>query len=367
MLANGPVHDFISHSKLGSVEVRTPDGALLQPALAALGAQVDHEDGALVVRGVTAEQVGDAAHAGGGHGFTSWRPGRRRSKRPSSKRPGCPRSSGRCRMIDALRYEYVRLRTIRSTYWLLGMAMTFQIVLSVLLAIVIARSDSFSEVPFEIIATIGASTGVAPLFIAYIIGMIGVFTFGHEYRHGMIRATLTAVPNRTHVFVAKMLSTVVVSTLASLACILIALLSLVAFGLDLPTIDEFVNMTIGTTLFTVLFALSGLAFAAITRNQTAAVALLLLVPSLVETIIRAIVIAIKGASENPGEDGGVISILKFLPYDAGGQLYTRASLDDLLSFFGFTPFGPVGGGIVMAVFVGALLLIGYILFRRRDA
>lgn len=270
-------------------------------------------------------------------------------------------------MIDALRYEYVRLRTIRSTYWLLGLALVFQTTLSVVLAIVIARSDSFGEDPFDIIATIGASTGVAPLFIAYIIGMIGVFSFGHEYRHGMIRATLTAVPSRANVFWAKVVSTCVVSMIASLLCIIVALVCVFAFGLDRPTLSGFINMTVGTTLFTVLFALSGLAYAVITRNQTAAVALLLLVPSLVETIIRAIILAIKGASENPGQDGGIVSLLRFLPYDAGGQLYTRASLDDLLAFFGYTPFGAVGGGTVMAVFVAALLLIGYTLFQRRDA
>lgn len=270
-------------------------------------------------------------------------------------------------MIDALRYEYVRLRTIRSTYWLLGFALLFQTTLSVVLAIVIARSDSFDQDPFEIIATIGASAGFAPLFIAYIIGMIGVFTFGHEYRHGMIRATLAAVPNRTHVFLAKVISTTLVSIFVSLLCIVVAMVTVLAFGLDRPAASDFVNMTVGTTLFTVLFSLSGLAYAAITRNQTAAVALLLLVPSLVETIIRAIILAIKGASENPGEDGGIVSLLRFLPYDAGGRLYTRASLDDLLSFLGYTPFGPVGGGTVMAVFVGILLVIGYVLFRRRDA
>lgn len=65
MLANGPVQDFISHSRLGSVEVRTPDGAVLQPALAAIGAQTTFADGTLTVRGVTAEQIGDAAHASG--------------------------------------------------------------------------------------------------------------------------------------------------------------------------------------------------------------------------------------------------------------------------------------------------------------
>ena len=120
-------------------------------------------------------------------------------------------------------------------------------------------------------------------------------------------------------------------------------------------------------IFTALFSLSGLAFSALTRNQTAAVALLMLVPSVVEQIIRAIVIAIKSASDDPSSDGGIMNILKYLPYDAGGKLYTRASLDDLLSFLGFIPFGAVGGGIVMGVFVGALLAGSYALFVRRDA
>jgi ABC-2 type transport system ATP-binding protein len=69
MLANGPVSDFISHSSLGSVTVRTPDLAALGPALEALGATVsrapDGDGDAVVVRGATAEQVGDAAHAAG--------------------------------------------------------------------------------------------------------------------------------------------------------------------------------------------------------------------------------------------------------------------------------------------------------------
>lgn len=65
MLANGPVSDFISHSGLGAVEVRTPDRAVLEPALRKLGADVAVEDDQLVVRGASAEQIGDAAHAAG--------------------------------------------------------------------------------------------------------------------------------------------------------------------------------------------------------------------------------------------------------------------------------------------------------------
>jgi ABC-2 type transport system permease protein len=272
-------------------------------------------------------------------------------------------------MIDALRYEYIRLRTIRSTYWLVGIALVFQLVMSILLASALARSNSFDggDDTFDIIATIGASSGFAPLFIAYIIGLLGVFSTGHEYRHGMIRATLTAIPNRTHVFAAKIVSTVVISAVAALLCIMIALLSIVAFGLDFPTTKSLINMSTGTVIFTALFSLSGLAYSALTRNQTASVALLMLVPSVAEQIIRAIVIAIKRTSDDPSANGGIMNILKYLPYDAGGKLYTRASLDDLLSFLGFVPFGAVGGGIVMAVFVGALLAGSYALFIRRDA
>ena len=65
MLANGPVQDFVAHSGLASVEVRTPDLSLLEPALAAIGATATPEGDAIVVRGATAEQIGDAAHAAG--------------------------------------------------------------------------------------------------------------------------------------------------------------------------------------------------------------------------------------------------------------------------------------------------------------
>lgn len=272
-------------------------------------------------------------------------------------------------MIDALRYEFVRLRTIRSTYWLIAIAMSFQLIMSLVIAwrmSVSTRPPSGNDA-FDILATIGASTGFAPLFIAYVIGLLGVFSMGHEYRHGMIRATLTALPNRSTVFAAKVLSTALVAGLAALTCIAIALASALLFGLDMPSAHELLNLTAGTIIFAALFALSGLAYSALTRNQTAAVALLMLVPTVVEQIVRAIVLAIKSASDDPQRTSGIVKILKYLPYDAGGKMYTRASLDDLLSFLGYVPFGPVGGGIVMGVFVALLLAMSYVLFLRRDA
>ncbi|MEO6605702.1 MAG: ATP-binding cassette domain-containing protein [Aeromicrobium sp.] len=65
MLANGAVADFISRSSLGAVEVRTPDAGPLATALKALGATVGGAGGELTVTGLTAEQIGDAAHVAG--------------------------------------------------------------------------------------------------------------------------------------------------------------------------------------------------------------------------------------------------------------------------------------------------------------
>ena len=48
-------------------------------------------------------------------------------------------------------------------------------------------------------------------------------------------------------------------------------------------------------------------------------------------------------------------------------MYTRLSIDRALEIFGIVPFGPVGGGLVMAGFVAILLAASTALFLRRDA
>jgi hypothetical protein len=111
-------------------------------------------------------------------------------------------------MIAALRYEWRRLWTIRSTYWLIGLTLAIQGLFTFVAAWGAQAGDAFDpeEVVSQII-TLGASFGYSPLITAYIIAMFGVFSFGHEYRYGMIRATLTAVPDRTAVFLAKVVVT----------------------------------------------------------------------------------------------------------------------------------------------------------------
>ena len=272
-------------------------------------------------------------------------------------------------MIDALRYEIVRLRTIRSTYWLIGIALVMQFLISMLIAGLFPDAGPLSggDDAFAILLTMGASFGVAPLFIAYIMGLLGVFSMGHEYRHDMIRATLTAISSRPAIMAAKVITTAGIAAAVAFACSLLALLNGALFGVGAPSFTGWRDLTLGTVLFTVLFALSGLAIASLTRNQTVAVSLVLLIPSVLESIAKTIVLAIKASSDNPSGEGGVATIVKFLPYDAGGQMYTRISIGRMLEIFGIVPFGPVGGGLVMAGFVVILLAASTALFLRRDA
>jgi ABC-2 type transport system permease protein len=272
-------------------------------------------------------------------------------------------------VIDALRYEIVRLRTIRSTYWLIGIALTLQFLISMLIAGLFPDAGPLSggDDAFAILVTMGASFGVAPLFIAYILGLLGVFSMGHEYRHDMIRATLTAISSRPAIMAAKIVTTAGLAALVAFACSLIALLNGAIFGVGPPSFTGWRDLTVGTVTFTMLFALSGLAIAALTRNQTVAVALVLLIPSVLESIAKTVVLAIKASSDDPSGEGGVATIVKFLPYDAGGQMYTRISIGRMLEIFGLVPFGPVGGGLVMAGYVAILLAASTALFLRRDA
>lgn len=275
-------------------------------------------------------------------------------------------------MIAALRYEWVRLTTIRSSYWLVGLTLAVYLVLTLLTANSVDDSLVGSMVDgrqtLAAVLTVGASTGTAPLLLAYIVGIIGVFAMGHEYRHQMIRGTLTAVPNRVHVLTAKLVTVGAVAAATAATAMLVGMASTAIVGLEAPVVSGFTaKLVLGVMLYTVLFSWAGLACAGLIRHQTAAVALLILFPTVIESIIRALLRIRQLLSDDPDQPDAIAELANFLPFDAGGKMYTRASTADLAQIGGVEPFGPVAGGVVMAVFVLVLLALTTYLFVRRDA
>ncbi|MEU8308683.1 ABC transporter permease [Actinomadura sp. NPDC048955] len=116
-------------------------------------------------------------------------------------------------IAHAVAAEWRKLRSIRSTYWVLAVAAAFT-GFTVLLAIQMAhvwdglsadRRDEFLLRPLQEL-----STWVASLCLA----VLGALSVTSEYRTGMIRATLTVLPRR-HVLVPA--KAVVVGTVALVA------------------------------------------------------------------------------------------------------------------------------------------------------
>lgn len=268
-------------------------------------------------------------------------------------------------MSAAFRYEWRRLWTIRSTYWLIAITLAIQAVFTVVAAWgARAGGDVDREEVVSQIVTLGASFGYSPLITAYIIAMFGVFSFGHEYRYGMIRATLTAIPDRTAVFVAKAVVTTLLAGVLSLVCCLIGMVAALVFlDTDGALASSGVwNVVLGATLYTMLFGLCGLAVAGLVRNQTGALALILLFPLVIESVLGVILRLVANLADN-----NVDAIAKVFPFDAGAQMFARPSAELIDEVLGYEPFGPVAGGLILVGFTAALLGAAYALFRRRDA
>jgi ABC-2 type transport system permease protein len=264
-------------------------------------------------------------------------------------------------MIGALRYEWARLRTLRSTWWLL----VFALLLNGLIAYAIARSIPPDD-PLDtqiVTALLTGGAGVAPLaFPAVLMGVVGIFAFGHEYRHGLIRTTLTVIPRRGTLLAAKVIITALWSAL-------VAVLSLaVAYAVGwfelrdrwtsvLLSQGPSERVLVGFVALVVLTALLGLGLAGLFRNVPAALVVLLVTPLVVEPVVTGLLTL--NALES------VRALGPYLPFSAAQRMLalTREPLAEGLA----TPLTPLGGGLTFLGYVAAITALTGVLLRKRDA
>lgn len=269
-------------------------------------------------------------------------------------------------MTAALAYEWMRIRTVRSTYWLSAIALVFGIGLSFLVAMGTHFAFGSSQPPTASdlrgigpgIATQFAAFGV-PYFVAYILAMVSVFAWGHEYRHGMVRATLTALNSRTASWVAKFvvvgLWVLAVALLTMLGSILAGWLWLHGDGVTLVTGATW-RVAARTLLYTLLFSWLAAAFTALVRNQTAALVLLFLWPLAVENVVS-VVFALVPALRSHSD------LTRFLPFTAGTRIISQIPRAD--DFFG-NPLSVGGAVVIFGVLTALAMVASFVLFARRD-
>lgn len=129
-------------------------------------------------------------------------------------------SLGRLSFPRVVRSEWIKLRTLRSTFWTLISAVVLVVGIALLFAAAIPeKSVLINQVPpgqraavEAQAAAFGSTAATAGLtFASLVLAVLGVLVISGEFSTGMIRSSFTAVPRRFPVFAAKTLVLFVVS------------------------------------------------------------------------------------------------------------------------------------------------------------
>lgn len=261
-------------------------------------------------------------------------------------------------MLDALRFETMRLRTLRSTYWMIGSGL----VTAAVLPIIFGFSESDSPLSPEN-AAIGLNGGAefALPFVAVFMAIVGIFSTGHEYRHGTIQPTLTALPQRSRLILAKMLTVAILTVAVTVVSMAINAGILLAFWGEIPNVfaDPMFPAMLGYIVYTLIYALSGLGLGLLFRGVPSALVVIFLVPLIFEPVVL-------GLSFIPALDW-LVPVVKFLPYGAGSLLLTIGAPDLGPGAPDFDFFSRWASGGVFAIYAALIIGAAWYLFKRRDA
>src|ERR1700761_902951 len=106
---------------------------------------------------------------------------------------------------DALRSEWTKLRSVRSTFWALSATVVLGIGLGALISTVTAHGYAGSGVSAKL-SWDPTNMSLSGMVIAQLaIAVLGVLCISSEYSSGMIRTSLIAVPKRGRLLAAKSL------------------------------------------------------------------------------------------------------------------------------------------------------------------
>ena len=257
-------------------------------------------------------------------------------------------------MSDALQAEWIKLRTLPGTAWLLVAVIAATVALGI-------GADAAASCPSGGCHVDPAKTALTGIYLSQaVVAVLAVLTIGSEYSSGMIRVTLTATPCRATVLAAKAITLTLLVVAAGTAAVLGSVL---AAGLILPghgftAAHGYLPLSLrdgpvlraaaGSVLYLVLITLLSLGVATAVRDSAAGIGgvlgLLYLVPII----------------------AGVASPLwqrhlqQLAPMTAGLAIQATTAMHAL-------PISPWAGLGVLAVWAAAALLAAALLLRLRDA
>jgi ABC-2 type transport system permease protein len=265
-------------------------------------------------------------------------------------RAALPAPAGRAGFAGALRSEFTKIRSVRSTYWTLLTLVVVTVGIGALSCVgAISRgADHGPNFDPAFRSLVGLILG------QLIIAVLGALTITSEYATGMIRTSLAVQPRRGTLFAAKAVVFAVVSLItglvASFASFFIGQAILSSKHLNTTLSQPHVlRAVIGGGLFLAVCGLLSFGLGAVLRHTAAAIT---------ASIGLLFVILILS---NFLPQTWQVHVDKWIPFNAGSQIWSTVTDPSAHMFAAWTGFG------VFAAYAAIAIAAGLILFRRRDA
>jgi ABC-type transport system involved in multi-copper enzyme maturation permease subunit len=250
--------------------------------------------------------------------------------------------------LAAVRGEWTKARTVRSTWWSLAAAAVLCVGLGLLLGFQLGRDvDRMAGDPAEL--------SFYPLLVGQVaLVVFGVLLVSAEFTTGTIHASLAAVPRRGVFLTAKALVAAAVSAVLGVV---------VAFGTFFATqwgLGEHavslgepgvLRAVFGAAGYLTLMCVFAMAVATVLRGT--ALSLGILVPVLF--------LNSQGLANLPA----IRPVTQYLPDQAGAGMMQVVAPEEVV--IGHRDFGPGGATLILLAWVAAALAGAYLSLRRRDA
>lgn len=259
-------------------------------------------------------------------------------------------------MIDLLRAEWIKLRTVTMNWVLGSIAVAFPLLVTLLTAAFTKNNDDDGRAigGLDTEGLISVLTGTT-IVSALLCGVIAAASITSEFGFGTIRPTFAATPQRSRVIAAKGLVVVAATTALATIVQLVgwfvggALATSQGSTIDLADVPTGLPAMVGAVVLTAFMSLAGFGLGLIIRSTPAAVSVLIVWALIAESLVGPLLVLVF-SSEN---------IARWMPFQAG----IRLALVDVFEA------GPsrLTSGVYFGAFSLLLVVVGGWMVNRRDA
>lgn len=249
-----------------------------------------------------------------------------------------------------LQSEWTKVRSVRSTVWTLVAALGATVIISGLLCLLTnvqwKNIDEGGRATFD--PTTASLSGLILGQLALIV--FGVLVISSEYSTGMIRTSLAAVPQRGTFYAAKIAVTGVLALVVGMTTSFLSFfIGQALLGSHNASISDtgVLRAVFGGGIYMTLMVLFAVGVATILRSPMLSLGILMPFFFLISPILAAV--------------PGAKIVARYFPDRAGSKIMQVVAVDD------GRPYGPWAGLLIMAVWVAAALIGGYVSLKRRDA